>query len=1405
MVRPVSNAADNNLSFRFPRYNSNLFYFQNSVVIAETAAGQSAIYIARRDIAPTENANPATGLQDAWTTLFNMPSNLILDSDGDVTIVSGLEIQDNAFLTITNTNGAVSQIKIDSIQQLRVNFDSDLRTLSFREINPSLLIDSEIFSLALPPVFESLIDSDFIDRQFAPVISRIAYLEDTHVDSDLLIRRLAELDSDEITNLISERMTNLADSEFVASYVNSIASRFADSEWILARIAEQTHLDSDWVLNQIPVNQVDSDWVIRTAQEYGKVDSDFVNSQISAQSYLDSDDVKAIVDSDYIVSSARKVVDMTTVDSDDVAASVRITIDSDYIQAVIDKNSFGAGDGTVDSDFVNNQIKLASDSDLALIRTEISSLDLSGNVDSDWVTARINAISTFDSETALSLIDSDYIQAVIDKNTFGTGSVDSDYVLSVANPQVDSDWVLNQIPVNQVDSDWVLSVANPQVDSEWVLARIGELDSDEIHNLITQRLENLSDSDYIRLAIKEASDSDLALLRGEIDGLDSDLRVVISNQSQLDSDDVVNLLSASSYPNSVAIGSSASGGTNTVAIGINAQATDAIFNEGSIAIGRNSTAYLQSIAIGTSGTQALQFSVAVGANVNANSVTSIAIGSNARVDSDASAGIAIGANTVASGVDSVALGHSAVAGDSEIRLGNGQVVTVVDSDASYVTLPNQLATKAYVDSVGAGMFDSDSIRTSVSIWLDSDYIVSSANKGSNFSSMFDSDSTLQSIQKVIDSDYIQAVIDKNTFGTGSVDSDYVLSQVSSVDSDWVLSVANPQVDSDWVLARLAELDSDEINSLITLRLNNLSDSEYIRLTIKQASDSDLALLRGEISQLSFVDSDFVRNRFDLDSDIVRLGKSAFVRTGALDGFNVAIGSNSIANAASAIAIGDRANADNANGVAIGNRSSSDGTGSLAIGDAAIANGLRTISIGHDANSTSESSITIGDSARSSRDFSIAFGFYANTSQPNTIAIGTYANARSGSNSIAIGTNSYAAGTSAISIGANTQSNFIASVAIGENARATGSYNIMLGDRNAKVTIWDSETASITDPNQLTNKAYVDSVVGALDSDYVTGLIDSDYIQAVIDKNTFGTGTVDSDWVLSVSNPYVDSDWVGREISSRLTSSGMLDSDTIINLIDSEYIQERQTGGGGGSASIPGHSGIASNGNTTTLTDGQAFFKNDAAAITWRVVDSDNTDIASWDSETLRQEDAGITTNPRNLLEVGFWLTGTAGVQFDDDEGRQWGGTGTTDIVVAVESSDAPLYGGVNNRLTYAQLYRLITQDTGAAPGTAIVDSDGINTVQGHEVRLRFGTDTGDDGWRVLAIGTRDLVDYEHGLLILENRGSALNGATNDNFTAYNSESSGSSFDQTLSGTGVFQYNANVGDNGNFVLGNPTIT
>jgi len=336
--------------------------------------------------------------------------NLVDDSDAVEAVLRNLAATINQYTyadissTIFNTVFVLSDITENFLLEYDITSDQ------FVSVNKSDLVqtDAEI---------QALIDSDYITE----IVAR-------WLDSDTIALIHDLYDSDYVTNMITadlnNALDNVTDSDWVVRMIND---RSVDSEEV------QKIIDSDYLYNYI-VNIVDSEYT-----QSRVLDSDDI--VLIAQNAVDSDYIQSLVDSEYVLS----------------------IVDSDFLTAVVTDPLRTEFDNRFDSEAARIfTINSRLDSDTLVIQSlqsQIDNLDLTGDVDSDWVNRQIDAQVHLDSDNVKAIIDSDYILTSVNKNTFGsTGGLDSDAVMNL----IDSDYIVSTVdkntPSTGLDSDAAINL-----------------------------------------------------------------------------------------------------------------------------------------------------------------------------------------------------------------------------------------------------------------------------------------------------------------------------------------------------------------------------------------------------------------------------------------------------------------------------------------------------------------------------------------------------------------------------------------------------------------------------------------------------------------------------------------------------------------------------------------------------------------------------------------------------------------------------------------------------------------------------------------------------------------------------------------------------------------------------------
>lgn len=512
MVRPVSPAAESNLSFRFPRWNQNLKYQRNSVVSYDAdlsdVSSSIEIYIARQDVDPREDSPNSNS---KWIALFTVPENAIVDSDGNIITVADVQFEtDNNRLLVTKTGGQIDSYRIPNTGDLRFVWDSDTETLTIREtfldFNTNSIVDSEITSFSFKDNlsqsrFQEIeaegrrdkkaledFDSDFF-ATWVPAIQdnadEIEY-QKLRVDSEFAVLderivRLVETDSD-----VQAAIQGTIDSDFLAGAVENANGT------LINRVTDlESRVDSDETLIQQLRTDVDN-----ISIDTGSLDSD-VATRISVESIdranADSDlqaQINAILlegDSDFTRIEALETR-ATDLDSDQIVQNERLSALESKTDA--DSDALVALNETVldvDSDRVVNRqellAKLDSEETARKVQVANTDSDLRVHIEQRIFTAQFNTI------------DSEFLEDRI--RAAQQNAPDSDFVLRVAADagKVDSEFVLESILVNRIDSEWVRRQIDLntdfQFDSDWIVRQITEqsVDSDYVDRLTPRNVD----------------------------------------------------------------------------------------------------------------------------------------------------------------------------------------------------------------------------------------------------------------------------------------------------------------------------------------------------------------------------------------------------------------------------------------------------------------------------------------------------------------------------------------------------------------------------------------------------------------------------------------------------------------------------------------------------------------------------------------------------------------------------------------------------------------------------------------------------------------------------------------------------------------------------------------------------
>mgnify|MGYP000489417774 CR=1 FL=1 len=412
--------------------------------------------------------------------VYSVVGTNVLDSDDVQDIINNATITSDV-TTLT--------ARVDSDAEIRTNLNavtSDVETLTTR-----VDADSDRLTTLTTRVADDSDRLTTVDTNVTTLTARVDSDLDLRTDLNLLTGRVVDV----------ERHAELVDSDFVITTMTNSA------------------IDSDYILNQIDTaigEFTDSDFVVMAIQN--RIDSELTNNINPRFTTIEN---RIGADSDRLTTVDTNVTTLTArVDSD---AEVRtnlnaVTSDVTTLTARVDSDAeVRTNLNVVTSDVTTLTSRVDSDAE---IRTNLNAV----TSDITTLTSRVDA----DSDRLVS-VNASVTTRLVSVET-QTSALDSDWVIRTANEsgKVDSDYVERRVIAaqqNTVDSDYVerrvIAAQQNTVDSDWVMARLTELDSDEINTLITAKIRNVQfDSEWtvsmVRSVVKDASDSDKALIRSDI-------------------------------------------------------------------------------------------------------------------------------------------------------------------------------------------------------------------------------------------------------------------------------------------------------------------------------------------------------------------------------------------------------------------------------------------------------------------------------------------------------------------------------------------------------------------------------------------------------------------------------------------------------------------------------------------------------------------------------------------------------------------------------------------------------------------------------------------------------------------------------------------------------------------------
>jgi len=236
------------------------------------------------------------------------------------------------------------------------------------------------------------------------------------------------------------------------------------------------------------------------------------------------------------------------------------------------------------------------------------------------------------------------------------------------------------------------------------------------------------------------------------------------------------------------------------------------------------------------------------------------------------------------------------------------------------------------------------------------------------------------------------------------------------------------------------------------------------------------------------------------------------------------------------------------------------------------------------------------------------------------------------------------------------------------------------------------------------------------------------------------------------------------------------------LFDSEVVAKRINPGlielSDATDNIPGHNGVATNGNTTTNVS--FFLKTSLDSETWRVTDFGTDNRSGIWNNVL---DSGTQ------IENAYWAPGNTSVALTA------GGTTYVDSLAVIDFGFGFVPTGSTTRLTYAQ-----ARVSFGLPANVNneYDSDGVKDTNGDRVYARFnGTDS--DGWLLVAIGDRDAPNAGQAVAFFRSAGTSATTPAVANLSVQAETETVGPVDQTLSQRGFYFFDSEVGDNGRWTF------
>ena len=567
-----------------------------------------------------------------------------------------------------------------------------------------------------------LIDANALDSGRATTLIDSAYVQlrqsagtDSAATIDLI---LATVDSDYIQSR-----------ETAGAVIPKLGTDFVDSDQV------RLIVDSAYIQAREAANQVDSDLINNVSLSI----TTFKYTATSGQTvFTNADDNNQILD--YHAGHIRVSLNgILLIDSDDYTATNGRTVtllDSALLNDVITIEKFRGRDVGLDSTGVSNLI------DSAYVQARQSATLALGTdfVDSAQTLILIDA-NALDSGRATSLIDSAYVQL---RQDFAYSSLTgAPTIPTIDTDFVDSARVLRMISNEALDSDLTIAL----VDSAYIQLRDRFQDSSLVTSTVNQSyVRNLETPNPVLGT--DFIDSAQALILIDANALDSGRATSLVDSAFVEARQKKGSLYIDVSNADDATRPNAGTGTNSIAIGVNARAQDG--RAGGVIIGDSATGggahgvvigkqangsltaganYIEGVAIGYNATiDSGNRTTAIGANSQVRGSLAVALGTRAKATEDNT--IAIGVDAEANHARSFALGRYAhTTASSQLMIGanksDHRYTSVIFGNLDYEPADSlDVPTKRYVDSQITTVIDSAYVqaRQSATLSLGTDFI-----------------------------------------------------------------------------------------------------------------------------------------------------------------------------------------------------------------------------------------------------------------------------------------------------------------------------------------------------------------------------------------------------------------------------------------------------------------------------------------------------------------------------------------------------------------------------------------------------------------------------------------------------------------------------------------------------------